>query len=196
MLQVAMACVDSVPERRPKMVEVVHMLEDIHQVMDTKDEPSRHSESEDRSNKSPQSVRDSPSDTPSSVMQTPSAYTPSDWFQNRNKEGQHPHPTPSHGQIVGELLKSGKELKTLKCQNWHNWELHMSSEDVSLHWEAWTFQSDGCTGFDPETKSFSSTCHLFSLFILAIWVMPCVYYTKYWFLSWLKMWTSYLVHVE
>ncbi len=78
MLQVAMACVDSVPERRPKMVEVVHMLEDIHQVLDTKDEPSRHSESEDRSNKSPQSVRDSLSDTPSSVMQTPSAYTPSD----------------------------------------------------------------------------------------------------------------------
>ncbi|CAM6047953.1 unnamed protein product, partial [Sphagnum compactum] len=72
MLQVAMACVDSVPERRPKMVEVVHMLEDIHQVLDTKDEPSRHSESEDRSNKTPQSVRDSLSDTPSSVMQTPS----------------------------------------------------------------------------------------------------------------------------
>ncbi|CAK9212947.1 unnamed protein product, partial [Sphagnum troendelagicum] len=31
MLQVAMACVDTVPERRPKMAKVVHMLEDIHQ---------------------------------------------------------------------------------------------------------------------------------------------------------------------
>jgi hypothetical protein len=123
-----MACVDSVPERRPKMVEVVHMLEDIHQVLDTKDEPSRHSESEDRSNKSPQSVRDSLSDTPSSVMQTPSAYTPSDWFQNHNKEGKHPHPTPSHGQIVvgscSNLEKSWK-LSNARIGTIENYICHL-----------------------------------------------------------------------
>jgi hypothetical protein len=43
----------------------------------------------------------------------------------------------------------------------------------------------GAQDLIQKQKSFSSTCHLFSLFILAIRVMPCFYYTKYWFLSWL-----------
>ncbi len=46
MLQLAMACVDVVPERRPKMTEVVPMLEDVHQFSDsTGDETSHQSES-------------------------------------------------------------------------------------------------------------------------------------------------------
>ncbi|CAK9866280.1 unnamed protein product, partial [Sphagnum jensenii] len=46
MLQLAMACVDVVPERRPKMTEVLPMLEDVHQFSDsTGDETSHQSES-------------------------------------------------------------------------------------------------------------------------------------------------------
>uniref|UniRef100_A0A7I4AXT3 Protein kinase domain-containing protein n=1 Tax=Physcomitrium patens TaxID=3218 RepID=A0A7I4AXT3_PHYPA len=42
MLQLALACVDSIPERRPKMDEVVLLLEDITQLDTTADESSRH----------------------------------------------------------------------------------------------------------------------------------------------------------
>jgi len=46
MLQVAMQCVDPVPERRPKMSNVLMLLEDVHPLyIDNGDEASRQSES-------------------------------------------------------------------------------------------------------------------------------------------------------
>jgi hypothetical protein len=46
MLQIAMQCVDPVPERRPKMSHVVSLLEDVHPFfIENGAEPSRQSES-------------------------------------------------------------------------------------------------------------------------------------------------------
>jgi hypothetical protein len=73
MLQVAMVCVDDVPDMRPTMVEVVHMLQEIHPVVldmrDNEEEapPSRQQQpgSENKSQSGPQSARyDSQSYTP------------------------------------------------------------------------------------------------------------------------------------
>ncbi len=73
MLQVAMVCVDDVPDMRPTMVEVVHMLQEIHPVVldmrDNEEEaPSSRQQqpgSENKFQSGPQSARyDSQSYTP------------------------------------------------------------------------------------------------------------------------------------
>lgn len=88
MLQIAMQCVDIVPERRPKMSEVLPLLEDVHQFSsDTGDEASRQSESvSEEKSKSSEKDKDSQENTPSRA-QTPSgpssdSYIPSEHATN------------------------------------------------------------------------------------------------------------------
>ncbi|KAG0600286.1 hypothetical protein M758_11G021900 [Ceratodon purpureus] len=79
MLQIAMQCVDAVPDRRPKMSDVLHLLEDVHPFSsDTGDEASRRSESvsEDQRSKGSDKDKDSQENTPSHA-QTPSQDSPS-----------------------------------------------------------------------------------------------------------------------
>lgn len=78
MLQVAMQCVDAIPDRRPKMSDVLPLLEDVHPFSsDTGDEASRQSESlsEDKS-KSSEKDKDSQENTPSHTH-TPTRELPS-----------------------------------------------------------------------------------------------------------------------
>lgn len=71
MLQIAMQCVEAIPDRRPTMSDVVPLLEDVHQFSDTGDE-SRQSESlSEEKSKSSDKDKDSQENTPSHV-QTPS----------------------------------------------------------------------------------------------------------------------------
>ena len=74
MLQVAMQCVDSVPERRPTMSDVLPLLEDVHPFSsDTGDEASRQSESvSEKSKGGSEKDKDSQENTPSHNP-TPSA---------------------------------------------------------------------------------------------------------------------------
>ena len=83
-----MQCVDIVPERRPKMSEVLPLLEDVHQFSsDTGDEASRQSESvSEEKSKSSEKDKDSQENTPSRA-QTPSgpssdSYIPSEHATN------------------------------------------------------------------------------------------------------------------
>jgi len=73
MLQIAMQCVDAVPDRRPKMSDVLPLLEDVHPFSsDTGDEASRQSESlSEEKSKSSEKDKDSQENTPSHT-QTPS----------------------------------------------------------------------------------------------------------------------------
>jgi len=72
MLQLAMQCVDVVPDRRPSMSDVMPLLEDVHPFSsDTGDEASRQS-SEEKS-KSSEKDKDSQETTPSHNIPTPSA---------------------------------------------------------------------------------------------------------------------------
>jgi hypothetical protein len=71
MLQVAMQCVDAVPDRRPTMSDVLPLLEDVHPFSsDTGDDASRQSESVSEE-KSKDSQENTPSHNP-----TPSAPSP------------------------------------------------------------------------------------------------------------------------
>lgn len=74
MLQIAMQCVDAVPDRRPKMADVHLLLEDVHPFSsDTGDEASRQSESvSEEKSKGSEKDQDSVENTPS-FHQTPSA---------------------------------------------------------------------------------------------------------------------------
>ncbi len=92
-------------------------------------------------------------------------------------------------QAMAKLLASCSNLeKSWKLSNArigtidnYIWHLKMSAYIEKLELSSLM----GAQDMIQKQKSFSSTCHLFSLFILAIPVMPCFYYTKYWFLSWL-----------
>ncbi|KAH9537996.1 hypothetical protein CY35_16G081700 [Sphagnum magellanicum] len=67
MLQLAMTCVNTVPESRPKMADVVHLLEDVHQFSDNNGDEAWRQQQQPESD----SAKDSQADTPS-YMQTPS----------------------------------------------------------------------------------------------------------------------------
>lgn len=70
MLQIAMACVVRMPDQRPKMTEVVKMIEEVKQ-LDSENRPSSEDKSKDSNGHTP-----SQQQTPPSGVHTPSAITP------------------------------------------------------------------------------------------------------------------------
>lgn len=70
MLQIAMACVVRMPDQRPKITEVVKMIEEVKQ-LDSENRPSSEDKSKDSNGHTP-----SQQQTPPSGVHTPSAITP------------------------------------------------------------------------------------------------------------------------